>query len=222
MVWTLWCTKRPLVGAPCSNDKNLYQTKAKRSIKTIVFTRRYLMLEKINHFTETRKWTNRLSSRFFWKSSWHLSSCISYTLTIILSSQLVFACSQIFGRFFFSIAHIRFIKILTWLRSFREKIANFSPLDCLAIPRRDLSTKKTKQNKKMTRKPRSHAKISVYRTWAILYSQKGRGPLSLHVVSRPITFSLFYDRLQSYNLMIENYTNSSKFGQHSCLWITSR
>ena len=84
----------------CSNDKNLYQTKSKRSIKTIVFTRRYLILEKINHFTETRKWTNRLFSRFFWKSSWHLSSCISYTLTIILSSQLVFACSEIFGLFF--------------------------------------------------------------------------------------------------------------------------
>ena len=155
------------------------------------------MLEKINHFTETRKWTNRLS-RFFWKSSRHLSSCILYTLTIILSRQpWVFACSEIFGLFFFSIAHIRFIKILTWLRGFREKIANFSPLDCLAIPRRDLSTKKTKQNKEMTRKPRSHAKISVYRTWAILYSQKGWEPLSLHVVSRPITFSLFYDRLQS-------------------------
>lgn len=34
-------------------------------------------------------------------------------LLIILSSQLVFACSEIFGLFFFSIARIRFIKILT-------------------------------------------------------------------------------------------------------------
>ena len=40
-----------------------------------------------------------------------------------------------------------YIKILTWLRGLRFKIANFSPLHCLAIPRRDLSTKKTKPNR---------------------------------------------------------------------------
>ena len=45
-----------------------------------------------------------------------------------------------------SIAHVRYIKILTWLWGFRVKIANFSRLHCLAIPRRDLSTKKTKPN----------------------------------------------------------------------------
>ena len=45
-----------------------------------------------------------------------------------------------------SIAHIRYSKILTWLRGFRVKIANFSQLHCLAIPIRDLSTKKTKPN----------------------------------------------------------------------------
>ena len=152
----------------------------------MVFTRRYLMLEKINHFTETRKWTNRLS-RFFWKSSRHLSSCIFFTLTIILSRQpWVFACSEIFGLFFFQYSPHSIYQILTWLRGFREKIANFSPLDCLAIPRVDLSTKKTKPNKKMTRKPRSHVRISVYRTWAILYSLKGLGSFSLHVVNRPI------------------------------------
>ena len=43
-----------------------------------------------------------------------------------------------------SIAHVWYIKILTWLRGFRDQIANFSRLHCLAIPRRDLSTKKTK------------------------------------------------------------------------------
>ena len=42
---------------------------------------------------------------------------------------------------------IRYVKILTWLRGFRVKIANFSRLHCLASPRRDLSTKKTKPNK---------------------------------------------------------------------------
>ena len=40
-----------------------------------------------------------------------------------------------------------YIKILRWLRGLRFKIANFSPLHCLAIPRRDLSTKKTKPNR---------------------------------------------------------------------------
>ena len=42
---------------------------------------------------------------------------------------------------------IWYVKILTWLRGFRVKIANFSRLHCLASPRRDLSTKKTKPNK---------------------------------------------------------------------------
>ena len=44
------------------------------------------------------------------------------------------------------IAHVRYIKILTWLRGFRIKIANFSWLRCLAIARTDLSTKKTEPN----------------------------------------------------------------------------
>ena len=35
-------------------------------------------------------------------------------------------------------------KILTWFQGFRVKIANFSRLHCLAIPRRELSTRKTK------------------------------------------------------------------------------
>ena len=45
-----------------------------------------------------------------------------------------------------TIAYVRYIKIRTWLRGFRVKIANFSRLRCLAIPRRDLGTKKTKPN----------------------------------------------------------------------------
>ena len=44
------------------------------------------------------------------------------------------------------IAHVRYIEILTWLRGLWEKIANFSRLQGLAIPRKDLSTKKTKLN----------------------------------------------------------------------------
>ena len=43
------------------------------------------------------------------------------------------------------ITHVRYIKILTWLRGFRVKIAYFSRLHCPQFPR-DLSTKKTKPN----------------------------------------------------------------------------
>ena len=42
--------------------------------------------------------------------------------------------------------HVRYIKILTWLRGLRVKIANFLRLHCLAIPKRDLNTKNTKPN----------------------------------------------------------------------------
>ena len=41
-------------------------------------------------------------------------------------------------------AHVWCLKILTWLRGFRFRIANFSRLHFLAIPRRELNTKKTK------------------------------------------------------------------------------
>ena len=45
------------------------------------------------------------------------------------------------------IADVRYINwILTWLRGFRVKIANFPRLYCLSIPKRDLNTKKTKPN----------------------------------------------------------------------------
>ena len=50
-------------------------------------------------------------------------------------------------------AHVRCIKILTWLRGFRFRIANFSRLHCLAIPRTELSTKKTKTNIEDDQKP---------------------------------------------------------------------
>ena len=46
-----------------------------------------------------------------------------------------------------TIAHVRYIKILTWLWGFKAKIiVIFSRLFCLAIPKRELSTKKTKPN----------------------------------------------------------------------------
>ena len=50
-------------------------------------------------------------------------------------------------------AHVRCLKILTWLRGFRFRIANFSRLHCLAILRRELNTKKTKTNTENDQKP---------------------------------------------------------------------
>ena len=47
---------------------------------------------------------------------------------------------------FLRIAHVRCIKIVTWLRGFSDKIANFSRMHCLAVSRSDLSTIKTKPN----------------------------------------------------------------------------
>ena len=71
-------------------------------------------------------------------------------------------------------AHVRYIKILTWLQGFRVKIENSSRLNCLKIPRRELSTKKkTKPNKeKMTRKPRSHI-VATFRVLSLLRSDEG-------------------------------------------------
>ena len=51
------------------------------------------------------------------------------------------------GFFPWLMARVQYIKILTWLRGFTDKIANFSRLYCLAIPRRKLDTKKTKPNR---------------------------------------------------------------------------
>ena len=45
---------------------------------------------------------------------------------------------------FYLKAQVRLFTILTWLQGFSVKIATFSRLHCLTIPRRDLSTKKTK------------------------------------------------------------------------------
>ena len=66
------------------------------------------------------------------------------------------------------IAHVWYIKILTWLRGFRIKITNFSRFLCLNSQKSNLSTNKTKPNnyRKMTRRPPSH-RILIYGTWAI-------------------------------------------------------
>ena len=65
------------------------------------------------------------------------------------------------------------IKILTWLRGFRDKIANFSRLYCPEIPRRDLSTKKTKPNIE-------------------IWSESLRGLLEFQYIERGLLFNCFY------------------------------
>ena len=57
-------------------------------------------------------------------------------------------------------AHVRYIKILTWLRGFRVKITNFSrhPLSRNSQKRLEHKENQTKY-RKMTRKPRSHVRI---------------------------------------------------------------
>ena len=55
------------------------------------------------------------------------------------------------------------LNILTWLRGFKDKIANFSRLHCPAIHRRENKTK----YRKMTWKPRSHVRILKYGMWTI-------------------------------------------------------
>ena len=45
-----------------------------------------------------------------------------------------------------TVTHVQYIKIVTRLRGFGFKIANFSRVHFLAIPRGDVSTKETKPN----------------------------------------------------------------------------
>ena len=57
---------------------------------------------------------------------------------------------------------------MTRLQGFKVKNANFSRLHCLANPRRDLSTKKTKPNiEKRQENLEVMLQFLIYRTWAI-------------------------------------------------------
>ena len=69
----------------------------------------------------------------------------------------------------FSIAHMRYIKILTsWIRGFWVKIANFYHSTISQFPEETCAQMNQTKYKKMTRKPRSHVRILIlYRTWAI-------------------------------------------------------
>ena len=62
------------------------------------------------------------------------------------------------------IAQVWYIKLLTRLRGLRDIIANFSQIQCFVIPRRDLSTKKTKLN--IEKWPESLWVVLEFWTWA--------------------------------------------------------
>ena len=81
------------------------------------------------------------------------------------------------------IAHIRYIKILTWLRGFRAKIVNFSRSTLLSRNSQKRLEHKENQTKyrKMTRKPRSHVRILIYRTWAFVKYQHAYPSISCTV-----------------------------------------
>ena len=127
-----------------------------------------------------------------------LSVCLSFCQSLFLTNMAVclFSCPSVSR---FSIGHVRYINILTWFRCFRVKIANFSSFFCLSIPKGDLDTNKNNTKyRSLTRKPRSHVRILIYRTWPIGESvsqpvsqsinQRINQPVSL-AVSQPITSS---------------------------------
>ena len=103
------------------------------------------------------------------RNSYHLEEMMvgADNSNITLNSFLINGLHDI--QWHVSIVHVQFVKILTWLRGFRDKIANVSRLHCLAIPRRDLSTKKTKPNIEIWLESlvRSHVRILIYQTGAI-------------------------------------------------------
>ena len=68
------------------------------------------------------------------------------------------ACSAADG----AIGHVRYINILTWLRGFFG-VVFFVSKSLLGIKRQ----KKLEKFAILTRKPRSHARILIYRTWPI-------------------------------------------------------
>ena len=72
--------------------------------------------------------------------------------------------------------------LIAHVRGFRDKISSFSGLHCLAIPRRDLSTKNQTKYGKMSRKPQSHVIILTYRMWPI----KMNVPLHCTYLSRDL------------------------------------
>ena len=96
-----------------------------------------------------------------------LSCVILYPMSMIFHHPLL-TCTVVVTVNHFNSPHSMYYNILTWLQTgFRVKIANFLWLCCLAIPRRDLSTKKTKPNIEKWSESLGVIRILMYRMLAI-------------------------------------------------------
>ena len=104
--------------------------------------------------------------KYFWVCP--LSSSISISLRGPCTATEMIPTYKLVSMVF-SIAYVWCIKILTWLRGCRVKIAKFPRLHCFAIIYQKRLEHKENQTKyrKMTWKPRSH-RILIYWIWAIV------------------------------------------------------
>ena len=67
-----------------------------------------------------------------------------------------------------TIGHVRYINILTWLRGLRVKIVNFLKFLLSLNSQKRLGYKENNTKyRSLTRKPRSHVRILIYRSWPI-------------------------------------------------------
>ena len=110
-------------------------------------------------------WFNRFYSFFF-------SNFKVYNFDWLIRKQetaVYRVCELVHNSFCALIAHVRYFKILTWLRGFRVKVANFHDSIVSQFPEETRAQRKPNLTKyrKMTRKPRSYVRILIYRTWAM-------------------------------------------------------
>ena len=66
-----------------------------------------------------------------------------------------------------AIGNLRYINILTWLRGFQGKLLYLVLVSLYPSVLWELRQKKLKKITTLTRKPRSHVKILIYRKWPI-------------------------------------------------------
>ena len=109
-----------------------------------------------------------------WKTFWSLNDMIniqircSYHHCLFPSASSTRCQWSHLCKSKYQIALVWYIKILTWLRGFRVKIAFFYSI-VSKFSEETWAQRKSNQICKMTRKPRSHVRIliHVYRTWVI-------------------------------------------------------
>ena len=78
----------------------------------------------------------------------------------------------LYREIYYTIGHVRYINILTWLRGFRVKIVKFFGFFCLSIPKRDSNTKKATPNIDVWPESLGAMLEYWYRTWPIQNNRK--------------------------------------------------